>query len=82
MDTGNLKIGSCEEFNGKEWERGDDFNKFFCCWDLNWIPSDIFREIPINVLILFNFSWFWTGVFWCVLISFYQNWTLRGMNFT
>uniref|UniRef100_A0A8B9YZ35 tRNA wybutosine-synthesizing protein 5 n=1 Tax=Bos mutus grunniens TaxID=30521 RepID=A0A8B9YZ35_BOSMU len=22
------------------------------------------------------------GVFWCVLISFYQNWTLRGMNFT
>ena len=42
MDTGNLKTGSCEEFNGKEWERGDDFNKFFCCWDLNWIPSDIF----------------------------------------
>ena len=29
MDTGNLKTGSCEEFNGKEWERGDDFNKFF-----------------------------------------------------
>ena len=23
MDTGNLKIGSCEEFNGKEWERGE-----------------------------------------------------------
>lgn len=29
MDTGDLKIGSCEEFNGKEWERGDDFKKFF-----------------------------------------------------